>query len=129
MVVVDAPFNFRSLRLSDIIPESKLLLKPAVNSDNNGDSTKFNDIRDVNSSDQCDFFTEECDALHEIFPESSYLEIKHCITIANGDIDRATQIVLDRQEKGQSISGSISNGQQKSQSIDDNELKSRIISR
>lgn len=76
----------------------------------------------------CDFFTEECDALHEIFPESSYLELKHCITIANGDIDQATQMILDRQEKGQSITGSISNGH-KSQTIDNNELKNRIISR
>lgn len=113
----------RSLRLSDIIPESKLLSKPTVNSD-------LTDLTDDSSSDinTCDFFTEECDALHEIFPESSYLELKHCITIANGDIDRATQIILDRQEKGQSITGSISNGH-KSQTIDDNELKNRIISR
>lgn len=95
----------------------------------NSDSTKFNDIT-VGSPDltTCDFFTDECDSLHEIFPESSFLEIKHCITIANGDIDRATQIILDRQEKGQSITGSISNGP-KCPAIDDNELKNRIISR
>lgn len=77
----------------------------------------------------CDLFTEECVALQEIFPESSILEIKHCITIANGDIDRATQIVLDRQEKGQSIAGNFTMLQKNVAKIDDNELKNRIISR
>lgn len=116
----------RPLRLSDIIPESKLLSKPL----HPVDSNNVNNDHDTNTSDlnACDFFTEECEALREIFPESSYLELKHCITIANGDIDAATLIILDRQEKGQSIIGSISNGH-KSHTIDDNELKNRIISR
>lgn len=76
----------------------------------------------------CDFFAEECAALQEIFPESSILEIKHCITIANGDIDRATQIILDREEKGQSLTGTLTSCP-KGPKIDDNELKNRIISR
>lgn len=57
------------------------------------------------------------------------LKVKHCITIANGDIDRATQILLDRQETGQSlsiVSGPIG---PKCAAIDDNELKNRIIAR
>lgn len=116
----------RTFRLSDIIPESKLLSK---NSSDASDVSKHS-LSDLTSNElnTCDFFANECSALHEIFPESAILEIKHCITIANGDIDRATQIILDRQEKGQSLTGNLSNGQ-KSQVIDDNELKNRIISR
>lgn len=117
----------RSFTLSDIIPEPKLRTKTTSESTDTKD-----DLSDINSStnelNTCDFFAEECDALHEIFPESSILEIKHCITIANGDIDRATQIILDREEKGQSLTGSLMTNCPKSQ-IDDNELKNRIISR
>lgn len=122
-------FIFRTLRLSDIIPESKLVSKP------NPDTIDLNKIV-LNSSDttnthklnKCDFFEEECSALQEIFPESSILEIKHCITIANGDIDRATQIILDRQDNGESLTGSLTSCP-KNPDIDDNELKNRIISR
>lgn len=65
-----------------------------------------------------------------MFPESSFLEVKHCVTIANGDIDRATQILLDRQEAGQSLTANFTNlHAPKNQVIDDNELKNRIISR
>lgn len=77
-----------------------------------------------------DFFTEECDQLQEMFPDSSYLEVKHCVSIANGDIDRATQMLLDRQDAGQSLTAnSASLHAPKSQVIDENELKNRIISR
>lgn len=124
----------RTFRLADIIPEAKLLSKPPAQNDcmtetNEKHNNYVKSIDDSsNELNTCDLFTEECVALHEIFPESSILEIKHCITIANGDIDRATQIVLDRQEKGQSIAGSLINSQ-KNVAIDDNELKNRIISR
>lgn len=72
---------------------------------------------------------DETIALQEMFPDSSELEIKHCITIANGDIDQAIQMILDREEKGQSLTGSLTTGCQKNKRIDDNELKNRIISR
>lgn len=77
----------------------------------------------------CDFFVDESAILQEMFPDSSALEIKHCITIANGDIDRAIQMILDREEKGQSLTGSLTNNCHKNRVIDDNELKNRIISR
>lgn len=57
------------------------------------------------------------------------LQVKHCITIANGDIDRATQILLDRQETGQSLSIVAGPIGPKCAAIDDNELKNRIIAR
>lgn len=78
----------------------------------------------------CDFYSDECDILQEMFPESSHLEVKHCITIANGDVDRATQILLHRQESNQSIPGNNGTLAPKPHSkVDDAELKNRIIAR
>lgn len=129
----------RSLSLSDIIPESKLRARPPSISDgvetssNNAKRTQhLSETSDCGSTDSsgCDFFSDECDVLQEMFPESSFLEVKHCVTIANGDIDRATQILLDRQEAGQSLTANFTNlHAPKNQVIDDNELKNRIISR
>lgn len=58
-------------------------------------------------------------------------QVKHCILIANGDIDRATQILLHRQEAGQSLKGNPNNLQSNKSlpQIDETELKNRIISR
>lgn len=115
------------MRLSDIIPES--ILRPKSNSESNDAKDDFGDISNSNENiTTCDFFVEESVALQEMFPESSALEIKHCITIANGDIDQAIQMILDREEKGQSLTGSLTSCH-KNQMIDDNELKNRIISR
>lgn len=114
--------------MSDIIPES--ILRPKSNSESNDGK---DDLSDINNSNEnlttCDFFVEESVALQEIFPDSSALEIKHCITIANGDIDQAIQMILDREEKGQSLTGSLTGNCHSKQVIDDDELKNRIISR
>ncbi|KAJ6637306.1 CUE domain-containing protein 2 [Pseudolycoriella hygida] len=131
--------SLKSLSLSDIIPESKLRARPPSISDgvetssNNAKRTQhLSETSDCGSTDSsgCDFFSDECDVLQEMFPESSFMEVKHCVTIANGDIDRATQILLDRQEAGQSLAANFTNlHAPKNQVIDDNELKNRIISR
>lgn len=41
-----------------------------------------------------------------MFPRSSLIEVRHCLAVADGDVERAAQIVLHRQEAGQSISHS-----------------------
>lgn len=57
-------------------------------------------------------------------------KVKHCLAIAAGDIERATQILIDRQENGQCLSqNSTLTIQVAKQTIDDAELKSRIIER
>ncbi|XP_018328078.1 CUE domain-containing protein 2 [Agrilus planipennis] len=78
----------------------------------------------------CDF-SDEIDNLQEMFPHVCSLEIKHCIAIACGDIERASQILIHRQESGQSITsnGSVTLHLSKPQAIDDQELKNRIIER
>ena len=114
--------------MSDIIPEPKLRTQ-SISESNDGKDDLFSDINNSNENlTTCDFFVEESVALQEMFPDSSELEIKHCITIANGDVDMAIQMILDREEKGQSLTGSLTSNHPK-QKIDDNELKNRIISR
>lgn len=41
--------------------------------------------------------------LLEMFPASCQLEAFHCLSLAGGDMDEATQLILDRQESGESI--------------------------
>lgn len=93
----------------------------------------LSETSDCGSTDSstCDFYSDECDILQEMFPDSSHLEVKHCITIANGDIERATQILLHRQESDQSIPGNTNGtlGPKPVSTIDDAELKNRIIAR
>lgn len=38
-----------------------------------------------------------------MFPGVCAMEVRHCLAIANGDVARAAQIVLHRQEAGQSL--------------------------
>ncbi|XP_055377409.1 CUE domain-containing protein 2-A [Condylostylus longicornis] len=115
-----------SLSLSDIIPEEKLVNQKHervkhLSETSDGGST---------DSSNCDFFSEECDILQEMFPDTCYLEVKHCISIAKGDIDTATQILLHRQENGQSLNQNNCGLQNPQRNvIDDAELKNRIIAR
>lgn len=134
--------SLNSLSLADILPEEKLRGRQSSVSEaeptaNGGSQPKrvqhLSETSDAGSTDSsnCDLFSEECEVLQEMFPESSLIEVKHCILIANGDIDRATQILLHRQEAGQSLKGNPSNLQTNKQlpQINETELKNRIISR
>lgn len=40
-----------------------------------------------------------------MFPEACAMEVRHCLAVSNGDLGLAAQIVLHRQEAGQSING------------------------
>lgn len=79
----------------------------------------------------CDLFLEEFDRLQEIFPESTSMEIKYCMTIANGDIERARQIIIHRQESGQSFhhTSRTNISKHSNKVVDEKELKNRIIER
>lgn len=41
--------------------------------------------------------------LQEMFPAASTAEARHCLAVAGGDIAKAAQLALHRQEAGQSI--------------------------
>ncbi|XP_055585802.1 CUE domain-containing protein 2 isoform X3 [Uranotaenia lowii] len=136
--------SLNSLCLADILPEEKLRGRQSSISEGepaaNGSACNpqkrvqhLSETSDAGSTDSsnCDLFSEECEVLQEMFPESSLIEVKHCILIANGDVDRATQILLHRQEAGQSLKGNPNNLQTNKAipQIDETEVKNRIISR
>lgn len=134
--------SLTSLSLADILPEEKLRGRQSSLTETeftaNGVTQPkrvqhLSETSDAGSTDSsnCDLFGEECEVLQEMFPESSLIEVKHCVLIANGDVDRATQILLHRQEAGQSLKGNPSNLQNSKTvpQIDETEMKNRIISR
>ncbi|XP_044261341.1 CUE domain-containing protein 2-like [Tribolium madens] len=92
---------------------------------------RLSEMSDGGSTDSscCDFL-DEIDVLQEMFPHVCSIEVKHCLAIASGDIERATQILIDRQENGQCLNqnNSLTIHVNKT-TIDDAELKNRIIER
>ncbi|XP_019757021.1 CUE domain-containing protein 2 [Dendroctonus ponderosae] len=110
--------------------------KPRSHSDSESFETpkrvhKLSEMSDGGSTDSsCCDFPDEMDILQEMFPSICTIEVKQCLAIAAGDIERATQILIDRQENGQCLSqNSTLTLQVAKQTIDDAELKSRIIER
>lgn len=130
----------RSLRLTDMIPEEKLRGKQVNHLATTNECLEDNshvrriqhlsETSDGSTDSNCDLFLEECDRLQEIFPESTSMEIKYCMTIANGDVERARQIIIHRQESGQSFHNTPrTNIKHSNKVIDEKELKNRIIER
>ena len=39
-----------------------------------------------------------------MFPAACVIEVTHCLCVVNGDMEKAAQLVLHRQENGESIS-------------------------
>ncbi|CAK1593039.1 unnamed protein product [Parnassius mnemosyne] len=74
-------------------------------------------------------YAEQCRALHEMFPNTCAMEIKHCVTIARGDAERAAATLLHRREQGQALSAAALHAAARQPLCDDREIKSRIIAR
>jgi CUE domain len=128
--------------LTDLIPEEKLLARQPYNSvssndssENNGHNKRIQHLSETSdgsgsTDSNCDLFLEEYERLQEMFPESSSTEIKYCLSIANGDIESARQIIIHRQESGQSFHNTSRNAQKHPhKKVDEKELKNRIIER
>lgn len=47
--------------------------------------------------------TDDVRLLLEMFPAISLLEATHCLSLSNGSVDEAVQLVLHRQEIGETI--------------------------
>ncbi|KAL7291040.1 hypothetical protein TKK_0015176 [Trichogramma kaykai] len=97
----------------------------------------LSETSDAGSDSSGEYFAEESSwdqevaLLQEMFPEASAAEARHCLAVANGDIAQAAQLVLCRQEAGQSIVSNCAlltpNGRKAK--VNDEELKARIINR
>ena len=123
---IDKDFSLADLSLNEITTKAATppLKKERVQ--------LLSETSDCGSTDSStfDFFSDECDMLQEMFPDTSPLEVKQCGTIANGCMEKAIQILLYRQENDEAIVSSNSTLSTKhSQKVDDNELKNRIIER
>lgn len=130
--------------MTDMIPEEKLRGRQPNNPlplsecpESNGHVKRKQNLSLSETSDGSgstdstgDLFLEEYDRLQEIFPESTSMEIKYCLSIANGDVDSARQIIIHRQESGQSFHNTSRNAHKHSnKKVDEKELKNRIIER
>ena len=127
--------------MTDFIPEEKLIGRPLNTSNASNESLETNsNIKRIqhlsetsdgsgSTDSNCDLFLEDCERLQEMFPESTSMEIKYCMTIANGEIERARQIILHRQESGQSFYNSGRTNIKHSKPVNEKELKNRIIER
>lgn len=130
--------SFETLSLTDMIPEEKLRARPVVASSKDepeapGHIKRIQHLSETSdgsgsTDSNCDLFLEECEHLQEMFPESTSMEIKYCMTIANGDVERARQIIIHRQESGQSFHN-IPRHLKPAKKVDEKELKNRIIER
>lgn len=130
--------------MTDLIPEEKLRGRQPNNSvsmsssnesyDESGHIKRIQHLSETSdgsgsTDSNCDLFMEEYDRLQELFPESTSTEIKYCLSIANGDVDSARQIIIHRQESGQSFHNTSRNIARPNKKVDEKELKNRIIER
>ncbi|XP_029056087.1 CUE domain-containing protein 2-A isoform X1 [Osmia lignaria lignaria] len=98
----------------------------------------LSETSDAGSDSSGEYFSEQESSWHqvallqEMFPAASLAEARHCLAVASGDIAKAAQLALHRQEAGQSIVSNLTfltpNGRNKAR-VNDEELKSRIIAR
>nr|CAI5863502.1 unnamed protein product [Callosobruchus analis] len=119
------------ISLPEILPKTKCRTLSITEEEVPKRTHKLSEVSDGGSTDSsCCDFSDEMDVLQEMFPTVCAIEVKHCLTIAAGDIERATQILIDRQENGQCLSPNNSlTIQVTKKTIDDLELKNRIIER
>ena len=91
-------------------------------------------------SDYSDLDNEDYKQLMEAFPGACALEVSHCLTLMSGDMEGAAQLILHRQESGQSLQpndlksrclggggGVISKNGRKFKEVDDKSVKNRIM--
>lgn len=72
---------------------------------------------------------EQVRALLEMFPETCTMEVSHCLSLSNGDLDEAAQLIIHREEKGDSIINHTTTKKKKEMVLDDYKVKSHIINR
>jgi len=103
---------------------------------NESQLSRVSESSDVSTSGESSHSsTQDCDKnedarlLIEMFPLISLTEATHCLSLSNGSVEEAVQLVLHRQEIGQSFSSSESPSlfQQKSRPVNETTLKKKII--
>ncbi|XP_045457966.1 CUE domain-containing protein 2 [Melitaea cinxia] len=108
--------------LSDMLPT----VTKTSRSHSNSESSEGNERRSFLDGEE---YAEQCRVLHEMFPNTCAMEIKHCVSIACGDPERAAATLLHRREHGQALSAVALHAAARAPLCDDREIKSRIIAR
>lgn len=67
--------------------------------------------------------------LLEMFPTVCTLEITHCLALSNGNADQAAQLIIHRQEIGDTIVSPTKSQKKKEMVLDDSKVKDNIINR
>ncbi|KDR20147.1 CUE domain-containing protein 2 [Zootermopsis nevadensis] len=108
---------------------SKRIHQLSENSDGSSDSSG----EYFSNQEDSAYVATQVHLLQEMFPGVCIIEVRHCLAIAEGDVARAAQLVLHRQEAGQSLTPNATvlqpMAQRQKAVVDDQELKSRIIAR
>ncbi|XP_040571164.1 CUE domain-containing protein 2 isoform X3 [Lepeophtheirus salmonis] len=104
-----------SLDLSHIIKETpKEALEEEKSPDSSTSSTSstssdptFESKENAHIEESCEDeryeFQDKMDSLSELFPYACQLEVVHCLSLAEGDIDNAAHLIMIRNETGQSF--------------------------
>jgi len=85
---------------------------------------------DVGSHDDNDDYKQLVDQLMEMFPSACALEVSHCLTLMSGSMDSTAQLIMHRQESGQSLLPTdfkATRGKKKEKVIDDKSVKDAIM--
>ena len=70
---------------------------------------------------------EQVDQLMEMFPSVCAVEVTHCLNLMSGDIEKAAQLIIHRQESGQSLQAKTRMGKKGAKEIDDKSIKRSIM--
>ncbi|CAH0712924.1 unnamed protein product, partial [Brenthis ino] len=111
--------------LSEMLPS----ITKANRSHSNSESSESATERERRCFFDGEEYAEQCRALHEMFPNTCAMEIKHCVSIACGDAERAAATLLHRREHGQALAPAALHAAARAPPCDDRELKTRIIAR
>nr|SVE90658.1 EOG090X0A55 [Daphnia sinensis] len=71
--------------------------------------------------------TDDVRLLLEMFPTISLVEATHCLSLSNSCVEEAVQLVLHRQETGESLSNPETSSLHKTRPVNDVTLKKKII--
>ncbi|XP_061728049.1 CUE domain-containing protein 2 [Cydia pomonella] len=112
--------------LSEMLPTAT---KPSRSHSNSESSEEAERQRSLLEAEDLPMLAAQCAVLHEMFPNTCAMEIKHCVSIACGDVERAAATLLHRREQGQALSAAALAHASKTPLCDDSELKNRIIAR
>ena len=96
----------------------------------NGRMSESSDYSDIDTDD----FKLLVNQLMEMFPSACALEVGHCLTLMSGNVESAAQLIMHRQESGQSLKPAdyknrIKGTQRQGKEVDEKTMKEIIMNK